>query len=97
MSLEIVTFVVLLVLSIESRQADISYIIEKLQQLEGRVIIQSIPGHLNIPGNELADKYAQEIFQNGKTAVFTQNCQISNHQEGVERSSPKVSSRIQSI
>ena len=70
MSLEIVTFVVLLVLSIESRQANISHIIEKLRHLEGRVIIQSIPGHLNIPGHEPADKYAKEIVQNGKTTVI---------------------------
>jgi ribonuclease HI len=47
-----------LVISIESRQANVLDIIGKLQQLKGRVTIQWIPGHSNIPGNNLADKYA---------------------------------------
>ena len=58
-----------LVLSIENRQANVSDILKKLQQLKGRVIIQWIPGHSNIPGNELADKYAKEIAQNGEAAI----------------------------
>ena len=58
-----------LVISIEGRQANVSDIIGKLQQLKGRVVIQWIPGHSNIPGNDLADKYAKEIAQNGEAAV----------------------------
>ena len=58
-----------LVISIEGRQANVSDIISKLQQLKGRVVIQWIPGHSNIPGNDLADKYAKEIAQNGESAV----------------------------
>ena len=37
-----------------------------VQQQKGRVIIQWIPGHSNIPGNELADIYAKEVALNGK-------------------------------
>jgi hypothetical protein len=44
-------------------------IIDKLQQLKGRVIIQWIPGHSNIPGNDLADKYAEEVAQNGEPSL----------------------------
>ena len=44
-------------------------IVEKLQKLKGRVIIQWIPGHSNIPGNELADKYAKEVAQNGEAPI----------------------------
>ena len=44
-----------LVIAIESRQSNIMDILEKLQQLKGRVFIQWIPGHSNIPGNDLAD------------------------------------------
>ena len=44
-------------------------IIGKLQQLKGRVIIQWIPGHSNIPGNDLADKYAKEVAQNGEPSL----------------------------
>ena len=56
-------------LSIENRQANVSDILKKLQQLKGRVIIQWIPVHSNIPGNELADKYAKEIAQNGEAGI----------------------------
>ena len=55
-----------LIISIESRQANVSDIVSKLQQLKGRVTIQWVPGHSNIPGNEMADKYAKAIAQNGE-------------------------------
>ena len=58
-----------LVIAIESRQSNVREIIEKLQQMKGKVVIQWIPGHSNIPGNELADKYAKEVAQNGEAAV----------------------------
>ena len=56
-------------ISIEGGQANVSDIISKLQQLKGRVVIQWIPGHSKIPGDDLADKYAMEIAQIGESAV----------------------------
>ena len=53
-----------LIISIESRQSNVMDIISKLQQLKGRVIIQWVPGHSNIPGNEMADRYAKAAAQN---------------------------------
>ena len=58
-----------LVIAIESRQSNVMDIVEKLQKLKGRVVIQWIPGHSNIPGNELADKYAKEVAQNGEAPI----------------------------
>ena len=58
-----------LVIAIESRQSNVMAIVEKLQKLKGRVVIQWIPGHSNIPGNELADKYAKEVAQNGEAPI----------------------------
>ena len=58
-----------LVIAIESRQSNVMDIVEKLQQLTGRVIIQWIPGHSNIPGNDLADQYAKEVAQNGVASI----------------------------
>ena len=46
-----------------------SDIISKLQQLKGRAVIQWIPGHFNIPRNDLSDKFAKEIAQNKEDAV----------------------------
>ena len=46
-------------------------VIEKLQKLKGRVMIQWIPGHSNIPGNDLADKYAKEMAKNGEALTST--------------------------
>jgi hypothetical protein len=48
-----------LIASIESRQSNVMDIIGKLQQLKGKVVIQWVPSHSNIPGNELADQYAK--------------------------------------
>ena len=58
-----------LIFAIECRQSNVMDIISKLQQLKGRVIIQWVPGHSNIPGNEMADKYAKEIAQQGELTV----------------------------
>ena len=59
-----------LLTSIESRQSNVKDLIEKLQQLKGRTIIQWVPSHSNIPGNELADRYAKEIAQDGEPPVI---------------------------
>ena len=58
-----------LVISIESRQANVPVIIVKLQQLKDRVIIQWIPVHSNITGNYLADEYAKAIAQSGELTL----------------------------
>ncbi|KAL5263836.1 hypothetical protein ACHWQZ_G005044 [Mnemiopsis leidyi] len=58
-----------LITSIENRQSNLREIIDKLQQLKGRTIIQWVSSHSNIPGNELADKYAKEIAQDGEPPV----------------------------
>ena len=39
---------------------------EKLGELKGRVTIQWVPAHCNVPGNELADQSAKEIAQLGE-------------------------------
>ena len=46
-----------------------SDIISQLQQLKGRVVIQWIPWQSNISGNDLTDKYAKKIAQNGEAAA----------------------------
>ena len=54
-----------------------------------RVVIQWIPGHSIMSGNELADKYAKEIAQNGETGVSSR--------ERNKRPSPKTSDCFQTI
>ena len=55
-----------LLTSIDSRQPNVRDLIEKLQQLKGRTTLQWVPSHSNIPGNEMADRYAKEVAQNGE-------------------------------
>ena len=52
-----------LLLSIDSLNPDTQEIRNILESLHGRTYLHWIPGHINIPGNEIADKAAKEAAQ----------------------------------
>jgi ribonuclease HI len=57
-----------LVRALENNTPDTREIREILSGLKGKVVIQWVPAHCNVPGNELADLSAKEIARTGEPA-----------------------------
>jgi len=67
--------------ALQSRSTDAGVLIKELAKCPGKIIIQWIPGHSGIPGNDMADEQAKEattLDQEGRGVSYKSACATIN-------------------